>query len=392
MRRSGAVGWFVHDVKNRGITAWLLAAAFTWFYIMLYYTERFEDFSKAIFGLEWGNKWYLYGTLYTIAILGGGLYVIWKYRHNRYQIVRTLVVMLVQTLFAFAIPLFMDLRNGVRSEWSGFYFSYFWPLKFHALTPYAFQHYAVPLVLYSLFGAFVLVPVLSVLFGKRWYCSWVCGCGGLANTFGEPWRHLSTKGSLAWKFERWAIHTVLGITFASTAIVLLGAIAPQRPVSLGGLLSPEATDSTWTLSALGAWVENWYWLVIGSALAGVVGVGLYPLGGTRLWCRYFCPMAALLGLTQKFGRYRIRVKNDMCISCGLCSKYCEMGIDVRSYAQANTSFTRASCVGCGLCAEVCPRGVLRLENVARKDPQELIQITSLDESWKGSRITTPVRV
>ena len=54
-----------------------------------------------------------------------------------------------------------------------------------------------------------------------------------------------------------------------------------------------------------------------------------------------------------------------------------MGIDVRSYAQANASFTRAACVGCGLCAEVCPRGVLRLENVTRRDPQEtvLVQIT-----------------
>ena len=73
-------------------------------------------------------------------------------------------------------------------------------------------------------------------------------------------------------------------------------------------------------------------------------------------------MAALLGLFQKLGRYRITVKPDMCISCGNCSTYCEMGIDVRSYAQSNQSFTRAACVGCGMCAHVCPRGVLRLEN------------------------------
>jgi ferredoxin len=52
----------------------------------------------------------------------------------------------------------------------------------------------------------------------------------------------------------------------------------------------------------------------------------------------------------------------MCISCGNCSTYCEMGIDVRLYAMANQSFTRASCVGCGMCAHVCPRGVLKLEN------------------------------
>jgi ferredoxin len=39
-------------------------------------------------------------------------------------------------------------------------------------------------------------------------------------------------------------------------------------------------------------------------------------------------MAALLGLIQKLGRFRITVKKDMCIACGNCSTYCEMGIDV----------------------------------------------------------------
>jgi hypothetical protein len=32
-----------------------------------------------------------------------------------------------------------------------------------------------------LFGAamsFVATPVLTYFFGKRWYCSWVCVCGG----------------------------------------------------------------------------------------------------------------------------------------------------------------------------------------------------------------------
>ncbi len=48
--------------------------------------------------------------------------------------------------------------------------------------------------------------------------------------------------------------------------------------------------------------------------------------------------------------------------CGNCSTYCEMGIDVRSYAQKGQDIVRASCVGCGICAAVCPRGVLRLEN------------------------------
>lgn len=42
--------------------------------------------------------------------------------------------------------------------------------------------------------------------------------------------------------------------------------------------------------------------------------------------------------------------------------YCEMGIDVKWYAQRGQNIVRSSCVGCGICAAVCPRGVLRLEN------------------------------
>ncbi|MBT8325153.1 MAG: 4Fe-4S binding protein, partial [Winogradskyella sp.] len=48
--------------------------------------------------------------------------------------------------------------------------------------------------------------------------------------------------------------------------------------------------------------------------------------------------------------------------CGNCSTYCEMGIDVRAYAQKGENIVRSSCVGCGICAAVCPRGVLKLEN------------------------------
>ena len=85
--------------------------------------------------------------------------------------------------------------------------------------------------------------------------------------------------------------------------------------------------------------------------------------GNRVWCRFGCPLAAYLGLVQRFkSRFRITVNGSQCISCGNCSTHCEMGIDVRSYAQKGQDIVRSSCVGCGVCAAVCPRGVLRLEN------------------------------
>ena len=110
------------------------------------------------------------------------------------------------------------------------------------------------------------------------------------------------------------------------------------------------------------WREQ-YGFLIGAAFSGVIGVGFYPLLGNRVWCRFGCPMAAILGLQQKlFSKFRITTNGGQCISCGNCSTYCEMGIDVRAYAQKGQNIVRASCVGCGVCSAVCPRGVLKLEN------------------------------
>lgn len=353
MIRSGSLGWLEHDIKNRGIIAWLLAALLTVFYLVLFYTEVFTGVARTM-GLD--GKWTLYGLLYTIAVVGGGAHMIGKYRHNRYQVIRTSVVMFVQVVFAFSIPQLLKFLKQPE-----FYFSYLWPLKFEYFTPGYILSLPLPFILYSLLGSLLFVPLLAVLFGKRWYCSWVCGCGGLANTAGEPFRHLSDKSSASWRFERIAVHSVLIACLALTAILFVTWGTQNRYPQLVKFANQY---------------QHFYGLIVLTWLSGIIGVGAYPLGGTRVWCRFFCPMAALLGIVQKAGRFRITVKPDMCISCGLCSKYCEMGIDVRTYAQANESFTRASCVGCGMCSEVCPRGVLRLENVNMGRIQEspLIQI------------------
>ena len=114
-------------------------------------------------------------------------------------------------------------------------------------------------------------------------------------------------------------------------------------------------------------LREWYGFAIGSMFSGVIGVGFYPILGNRVWCRFGCPMAAILGLQQRlFSRFRITTNGGQCISCGNCTTHCEMGIDVRSYAQKGENIVRSSCVGCGICSAVCPRGVLKLENASQK--------------------------
>ena len=190
------------------------------------------------------------------------------------------------------------------------------------------------------------VPTFTYFFGKRWYCSWVCGCGGLAETVGDPYRQLSDKSLKAWKYERVIIHSVLVLAVVMTALTIANYFS-------GFALLGNATNQ----------LHSFYGFAIGSVFAGVVGTGFYPFMGNRVWCRFGCPLAAYLGLVQRFkSRFRITTNGGQCISCGNCSTHCEMGIDVRWYAQRGQEIVRSSCVGCGVCSSVCPRGVLKLEN------------------------------
>lgn len=336
LMRTWREGW-----RSRGLGAWALAALLVTAYLLLYFTETFQPLAERL-GLR--SKWYLYGAVYCLAMIGGGAYYLRQHGNSRYNRIRIAVNVGVQVVLAFLLPFYMMVFQAHE-----FYFTYLWPLKIDYLYLSNILNYPLLMVIYSVLGSLVIFPLLALRYGKRFYCSWICGCGGLANTFGDPFRHLTSKSPAAWRFERISIATVLGLAVAATVIVNLNwAIGQDHP----------------TFAMVAFKVQGAYGFLIGSVLSGVVGTGLYPLLGPRSWCRYFCPMAALLGLVQLRGRFRVSVKPDMCISCGNCSAYCEMGIDVRAYAQQNQSFTRASCVGCGMCAHVCPRGVLRLESPA----------------------------
>jgi polyferredoxin len=277
-----------------------------------------------------------------------GIRMIAKYRHNRYQMIRTTSVMFFQTAFAFLIPEMM-----VRLNQPWYDFKNIWPLNYTFFFDWNINqlissgNFGIFMLVWGIVLALIGVPLFTYFFGKRWYCSWVCGCGGLAETMGDPYRQLSDKSVKAWKYERYIIHGVLLFAVLMTIGVLYSYFTGNKQLLFLN------TDT----------VRQWYGFLIGSAFAGVVGTGFYPLMGNRTWCRFGCPLAGYLGLVQRFkSRFRITTNGGQCISCGNCSTYCEMGIDVRAYAQKGQNIVRASCVGCGICAAVCPRGVLKLEN------------------------------
>ncbi|GAB3547333.1 4Fe-4S binding protein [Spirosoma fluminis] len=356
-------GIYHNPATNRGWIGIITGTFLIGFYVLLYFFPEhitnwvlmFDPLSRFLNGGP-ASQWFVYGTLYTLVILVMGVRMLIKYRHSRYQQLRTVSVMFFQTAFAFLIPellaLFHQPAQDLKSIWPldySFYFDYRIDEKIKAGT----------------FGAFLLiwgtalwmigVPILTYFFGKRWYCSWVCGCGGLAETLGDPYRQLSDKRLGAWKLERIVVHSVLVFAVVMTALVLYTYLSGQT--SLFGFLDTYGIRSV-------------YGFAIGAIFAGVVGTGFYPILGSRVWCRFGCPLAAYLGLVQRFkSRFRITTNGGQCISCGNCSTYCEMGIDVRWYAQRGQDIVRSSCVGCGICSAVCPRGVLNLENGSESSRQ-----------------------
>lgn len=366
--------WF-NSLSNRGVLAAIVGILLTAFYVQLYWFPHLVGLgvdgapNHGLIGLfdplsYWfkkkpANEWFVYGTLYTVAILGLGIKFIFKYRNNKYQFWRTVSVILSQLVLAYFIPEIMESLNSDTP-----YFAkdpkFFFPLNYYFFEDWHLNNMISPdsgalgmmYLVWGILGFLIITPVLTYFVGKRWYCSWVCGCGGLAETAGDSFRQLSSKKLSAWKLERWLIHGVLFYILFVTAVVLYGYFTDTY--SFFGL-------------DIYAYFKRPYAFLIGAVFSGVIGVGFYPLLGNRVWCRFGCPMAAYMGIFQRFkSRFRITTNGGQCISCGNCSTYCEQGIDVRWYAQRGQNIVRSSCVGCGVCSAVCPRGVLKLENGPEK--------------------------
>jgi len=315
-----------------------------------------------------------YTVMYTVlmTVFGIGALKRWGIdRRDKFQIWRYISLLSFQWIFFFLIPEFLfqwaikyqwvgaQLANDPQfagQAWRSYGLVYAWPLFFYTF----FYDPSKIWIIWGVVLTFGIIPLFVLFNGKR-YCSWICGCGGLAETFGDRWRHLAPKGRGSIRWE-WMNYVVLALAVLITAAMLLrDAVAFLRHPAM------------WSLDAYHLYVDIW--------LVGILPVTLYPFLGGKVWCRYWCPLAKLMHIfSAAFTKLRVSrfqiVANDKCITCTECSRNCQVGIDVMSFALKQQPITSAnsSCIGCGICVSVCPMDVLSFAPVPAQ--AKLVQIAT----------------
>lgn len=293
--------------------------------------------------------WYSFMFSATVIIFGmRRIYV----HPTGYIFRQTAVLALAQTVFLFVLPLFLlpwlgshGYLNGWimhhvfpdQSYWRSYGFILAWPLLINNLAS-ATGHIPAFWLILSIVQTFIIIPAIVLLWGKGAYCGWICSCGALAETLGDEHRAKALHGLLAKRGDN-AGQIILWFAFAVTLASVISSCFPF-------------------INHCAAFLVKTYSLSVDTLLAGIVGLGCYFFLSGRVWCRFFCPLAALMHIYNRFSRFRIMANKNRCISCTVCTTVCHMGIDVMNYANKGIPMNDVQCVRCSACVVNCPLQVL----------------------------------
>ncbi|PKN35395.1 MAG: (4Fe-4S)-binding protein [Deltaproteobacteria bacterium HGW-Deltaproteobacteria-19] len=218
---------------------------------------------------------------------------------------------------------------------------------------------------------------LATVFMGRFFCGWVCPLGTLHNLTGSvvrKRRRTVPKGSFRLKY------LLLVFLLASSAFTLqiTGIFDPLslliRSLSLSvypafqyGVTSFLDALSRWPVPGL-APAADWLLDILHKGvlslrqplfnqgfLLGLLFLGILALNWVerRYWCRYLCPLGALLGILSRRSLLS-RSVSEGCDSCGACVPGCEGGC----FPQSPDKWRKAECYLCGNCDDACPKNVV----------------------------------
>ncbi|MDP4625422.1 MAG: NAD(P)-binding domain-containing protein [Akkermansiaceae bacterium] len=318
---------------------------------------------------------FYYSLAYCSCVLIFGIRRI-RRRKTPYVKLQTTVLTLIQWIPLFILPYFVFPWLGANSAFTSGGFGQWFGETFLSNGPgTAPDQYwrsfgfilAWPLFVFNLFTeapmwgwlilgfiqTFVIIPLIVWRWGKGAYCGWICSCGALAETMGDAHRHKMPHGPF-WNKLNMVGQVVLAFAFVILAIRIFGWVFPSTGAN-------ELFNTLlYTLP-----VGNYSYLV-DLWLAGILGVAFYFHFSGRVWCRFACPLAALMHIYARFTRFRIFADKDKCISCNVCTTVCHQGIDVMAFANKGKPMEDPECVRCSACVQSCPTGVLNFGRIGKQ--------------------------
>ncbi len=175
--------------------------------------------------------------------------------------------------------------------------------------------------------------LVSALIAGPVFCGWICPLGSVQDWVRALGRKLGIRAlNLPSKAERalsLGRYLVLGLIIWSTAQSFNLAFMKADPYY--------------------ALLHFWTGEVAPAALAIAAIVLAASIFVARPWCRWLCPMGALMTLLGRFSVLKIKRPAD-CVDCRSCARACPVGLDLSK--EEATSDRR--CIRCGDCAAACP--------------------------------------
>jgi len=183
---------------------------------------------------------------------------------------------------------------------------------------------------FLMLGAAMLVG--SIALGRA-FCGWICPLGLVQD--------LTSFG----KRKKWVPEALRYAKY----VILVGGLL--MPVLAGWTFLEWLTPMSVLPRALGPFWGPHDSLALG-LLVFLVAVFFAAATEKRAWCRYVCPLGAILSVPASRKAIGISVNEERCIKCLKCERSCTMGIiDIKGQSGLRWD---SECVLCLACRDACP--------------------------------------
>jgi polyferredoxin len=199
-------------------------------------------------------------------------------------------------------------------------------------------------VLNAGFVFWILVFISVILFGRA-FCAWFCWFGGYLDLV--EW---GLGDKLKIKLPRTMPLYLAAIPFVALLVKVYGSL-------LVNWMDGFPDSFIFILADTQPWggQQTGISILITFVLYGPV---LLYFFGRHAWCRYLCPIGALLKIFNKIGIGKVRLVNEDCNGCGKCNRVCNMQVDVLGNIKENAQVDSSDCIRCLKCTDGCPTGAI----------------------------------